>query len=94
MIDFPLIYGMYRIDIGESVAPTDGFSQVYRITNQETGVVEAETSSLPQAILSASTADATLIRLMSTELPTPGELDELEWGDDSTGNIKPSGTKH
>ena len=82
MLEFPLIYGMYRIDIGESVAPDDGFAKVYRITNQETGVIEAETSSLPQAILSARTADATMIRFMSSEEPLNGELDEIQWGED------------
>ncbi len=83
MLEFPLVYGMYRIDIGESVAPDDGFAKVYRITNQETGVIEAETSSLPQAILSARTADATMVRFFSTEEPMQGELDEIEWGDET-----------
>jgi hypothetical protein len=77
MIDFPMIYGFYAIDVGPSIDEKID-SEVYRVTNTETGVVEAETSSLPRAIMSTQSANMALVRLLDNAEPTLGDLLELE----------------
>lgn len=76
-IKLPLVYGYYSIDVGKSVDPefTGG---VYKVVNMDTGVVEAETSSLPRAIMSTQSANLALTQLLDDVSPSLEELLALE----------------
>jgi hypothetical protein len=76
-INLPLVYGPYSIDTGESIDENID-SLVYQVTNNETGVVEAETSSLPRAIMSTQSANLALLRLLSDQEPELSDLLAIE----------------
>ena len=65
MVDYtmPITYGPYQITVGSSVLD-DKELACYIVTNTETGVVEAETSSLPRAILSTQSSAIALESLL------------------------------
>ena len=84
-ITFPLVYGFYAIDIGKSI-DEKLTSDVYVVTNTETGVIEAETSSLPRAIMSTQSSNMALVRLLDTTEPSMSELIELEMELDNADN--------
>lgn len=77
-MEFPLIYGPYQIHIGKSDSDKELLGPLYKIINGDTGVVEAETSSLPRAIMSAQASKLALIRLEGAE-PTEEDLMALEY---------------
>ena len=76
-MNLPLIYGTYSIDVGDSIDETIK-SKVYQVTNNDTGVIEAETSSLPRAIMSTQSANLALIRLLADDEPELGDLLAIE----------------
>jgi len=76
-LDLPLVYGFYAITVDTSIDPEID-QIVYRVTNNETGVVEAETSSLPRAILSSQSSNLALLRLLGDSSPSIEELLNLE----------------
>ncbi len=78
-MEFPLVYGMYRIEIGPSETEPSIKMPLYKIINSDTGVIEAETSSLPRAIMSAQSAKLALIRLQENLEPSDEELMALEF---------------
>ena len=63
-LEFPLIFGMYAIEIGASETDASIKCKVYKLKNMQTGLIEAETSSLPRAIISANASNHTLIKLL------------------------------
>lgn len=67
MVDYtmPIVYGPYEISVGQTVMETSKML-VYIVKNTETGVVEAETSSLPRAILSTQSSAIALEQLLAS----------------------------
>ena len=93
-LEFPLIFGIYSIEIGKSETDSSIQCEVYKLRNMQTGLVEAETSSLPRAIISANASNHTLKKLLEEQPPTPEdvmraerELDILEGETPPDGNL-------
>ena len=84
-IQLPIIIGCYAIDVGDSI-DEKVTSSVYQVLNTVTGVVEAETSSLPRAIMSTQSADLALETLLGEDEPSIEELLALESNLDSADN--------
>ena len=91
-LEFPMIFGIYSIEIGQSETDASIKCDVYKLRNMQTGLIEAETSSLPRAIISANASNHTLKNLLEGRKPTAEdviraerELDILE------GEIDPDG---
>ncbi len=51
--NLPYVHGIFVIEVGKSVTDLALETDIYLIKNTETGVIEAETSSLARAILLA-----------------------------------------
>jgi len=77
-LEFPLIFGMYAIEIGKSETDASIKCDVYKLKNMQTGLIEAETSSLPRAIISANASQHTLVRLMAEKDRHPTEEEVME----------------
>jgi len=80
MVDYtmPITYGPYQISVGQTVLEKKEML-VYIVTNTETGVVEAETSSLPRAILSTQASATALEQLLENrDMHTVDDLAMME----------------
>lgn len=78
MVSLPYIVGSYVVEMGPSRSDKDIDGDIYLVKNMGTGVVEAETSSLPRAIMSAKASDMAMIRLTDEKEPSDAELMALE----------------
>lgn len=76
-LKFPLVVGNYAIEVGKSVTDETLTSILYKLVNTESGVVEAETSSLPRALIMVKASNAALGRLFSSE-----EESDIIWAED------------
>lgn len=92
MVESLYTYGRYTIEVGKSTSDASIEGDVYLVRNSETGVVEAETSSLFRAVMSARVSEVNLTRLLDMTEPTDDELFALESDYDSMGD--PMGKKH
>jgi len=77
-LEFPLVFGMYAVEIGKSETDKSIKCDVYKLRNMQTGVIEAETSSLPRAIISASASNLTVARLLKEVNPTEKDIINVE----------------
>jgi hypothetical protein len=88
MVDYtmPIVFGPYEISVGPAMLEGKELL-VYIVKNTETGVVEAETSSLPRAILSTQSSAIALEQLLSSrDLHSIEDLAALEHGLDMADN--------
>jgi len=87
MITFPIILGNYAIEIGKQTIDNKEFD-VYKINNVHSGVTEAETSSLPRALILVKASNAALEKLLETNDPEDVSLAE-EIMDLGEGGVEP-----
>lgn len=93
-LEFPMIFGVYSIEIGKSETDASIKCDVYKLRNMQTGLVEAETSSLPRAIISANASNHTLKKLLE-KTPTESEVISAERDlDILEGETPPDGIPH
>ena len=76
-LEFPMVFGMYSIEIGKSETDSRIKCNVYKLKNMQTGIIEAETSSLPRAIISANASHQTLVKLLAKN-PTEEDVMQAE----------------
>ena len=91
MVDYtmPITYGPYEISVGSSVLDNKELA-CYIVTNTETGVVEAETSSLPRAILSTQSSAIALESLLEDrDINSTRDLMTIEAELDMADNGRP-----
>jgi len=91
MVDYtmPITYGPYEISVGSSVLDNKELA-CYIVTNTETGVVEAETSSLPRAILSTQSSAIALESLLEDrDINSTKDLMTIEAELDMADNGRP-----
>ena len=71
------VVGGYEVRLGKSNVTLDGDGLIYQIVNEEFGVVEAETSSFPRAIMAAQSSDYAVKHLTDNEFDAE-EVVQLE----------------
>lgn len=90
-LEFPMVFGMYAVEIGKSETDSSIKCEIYKLKNMVTGLTEAETSSLPRAIISANASNQAVERLLREGL-TEGEIVKTEMElDILEGNEPPDG---